>query len=70
MKKSKIDSYILWSKMCTVYNIGIFPYLRAKISYYTHPPEKDISEKLVDGAKIGFNIAELIKGNVTTLKGN
>ncbi|XP_055504270.1 guanine nucleotide-binding protein-like 3 [Leucoraja erinacea] len=40
----------------------------AKISYYTHPPEKDISEKLVDGAKIGFNIAELIKGNVTTLK--
>ncbi|XP_078270171.1 guanine nucleotide-binding protein-like 3 [Rhinoraja longicauda] len=39
----------------------------AKISYHTHPPERDITEKLVDGAK-SFNIAELIKGNVNTLK--
>ncbi|XP_072928810.1 guanine nucleotide-binding protein-like 3 [Hemitrygon akajei] len=39
-----------------------------KISYYTRPPATEITTKHVDEAKSGFNIGEITKGNMNTLK--
>ncbi|XP_051874244.1 guanine nucleotide-binding protein-like 3 [Pristis pectinata] len=39
-----------------------------KISYHTRPPATELTTKLVNEAERGFNIVELMKGNVKTLK--
>ncbi|XP_072137060.1 guanine nucleotide-binding protein-like 3 isoform X3 [Mobula birostris] len=39
-----------------------------KVSYYTRPPATEITTKRVDVAESGFNIGEIMKGNMNTLK--